>query len=154
LLAWIAAVLWLHTSPVLNGYHFVPYLHLPVAILASAGVLEALERARGDGASPLRRVVGLLLVATLFPASIAATLGALGDVRRDNVFPLAQAEVLEDLAARPAGHVLGPADLGNFIPAFTPHRVWVGQWFLTPDALGRAQRFEALMADPAVDGGL
>jgi hypothetical protein len=152
LLAWIVAIVWLHTSPLLNGYHFVPYLHLPLAILATVGALEAIERMRR--ATGGKRLAALALVAALFPASLAATASALRDVGREDAFPEAQAEVIEDLASRPGGNVLAPADLGNLIPAFTPHRVWVGQWFLTPDALARARRFEALVSQPSAGGEL
>jgi hypothetical protein len=35
------------------------------------------------------------------------------------------------------------------LPAFTPHRVWVGQWFLTPNYENRVAAYEALTGNPA-----
>ena len=59
LLAWIGAVVLLHTSPLLNGYKFVFLLHLPVCILATPAVVQlavVLWRGRnGRGAWPFSR---------------------------------------------------------------------------------------------------
>ena len=53
-------------------------------------------------------------------------------------------DVLRALATMPPGNVLSSAEFGNYVPAYTHHRVYVGHWFLTPDFVQRAQ--EALAA--------
>ena len=40
--------------------------------------------------------------------------------------------MLNLLGTLPPGNVLATADLGNYIPAYTDHRVYVGHWFLSP----------------------
>jgi hypothetical protein len=64
------------------------------------------------------------------------------------VTPAAYLEVARLLAAEPAGNVLAPWDLGNVIPAYGPHRVYVGHWFLTPDYTTRAQAYATLVNTP------
>jgi hypothetical protein len=147
LLAWIVTVVWLHSSPVLNGYHFVPYLHLPLCIVAAAAVDRewALRRSFARRQWAAAGVLALLL----FAAPFAVTSQAIADVWRYNVFPGAYGEVLVDLQGRPAGNALVPPTLGNILPAFTPHRVWVGHWFMTPDKLIRAAQYEEWTSDPA-----
>jgi hypothetical protein len=152
LLAWIGTVVWLHSSPLVNGYHFVPYLHLPLAILAATGLEEALLRARDATLWGKTATAGLVLA--LLPGSLVVTAGALAGVSRENVFPAAHAAIIEDLARRPPGNVLGPVDLGNLVPAFTPHRVWAGHWFLTPDVLARHEHYRKLMAGSGDLAGL
>ena len=52
------------------------------------------------------------------------------------------------LSHKPAGNVLAPPDLGNILPAFTPDRVWVGHWFLTPDYAERSKLYTSLSRNP------
>jgi hypothetical protein len=40
-----------------------------------------------------------------------------------------------------------PSGLGNVLPAFSPHRVWVGHWFLTPDYDERHETFRRLISE-------
>ena len=139
--AWIAAVALLHTSPLLNGYHFVFQLHLPVA-LAAAPAAAALAATR-------RRLTVAALALGLFVSPLAITWEALADVRRESRVPAPWIEAVERLANEPAGNVLAPWQLGNLIPAYGPQRVFVGHWFLTPDYAERARRYAAVVGDPA-----
>jgi len=147
LLAWIAAVVWLHSSPVLNGYHFLLYLHLPLCILAAAALDRGWSLWRSFGA--LQWAGAAVLAFALFAAPFAVTARAVADVARYNVFPAAYGDVLVDLQGRPPGNALVPATLGNIVPAFTPHRVWVGHWFMTPDKVQRSAQYERVTSDPA-----
>jgi hypothetical protein len=146
-LAWIGVVVWLHSSPVLNGYHFLLYLHLPLCILAASALDRAWSLHRSFGA-PQWAGVALLAVA-LFAAPVATTARAVADVARHDLFPADYGDVIVDLAARPAGNAIVPPSLGNLLPAYTPHRVWVGHWFMTPDRPQRAARYARWTSDPA-----
>ena len=152
LFAWIAAVVWLHSSPVLNGYHFLLYLHLPLCILAASAADRAWSLHRTFGAVQWAGVV--VLCGALFAAPFAVTARAVSDVARYNVFPADYGDVIVDLQRRPAGNALVPPALGNLLPAFTPHRVWVGHWFMTPDKVGRAAQYERWTSDPSTLAGL
>jgi len=147
MLAWIATVVWLHSSPVLNGYHFILYLHLPLCIVAASAVESAWSLRRSFGVREW--AVAGLLAAVLFVSPIVVTARAIGDVALYNVFPAAYGEVLVDLQRRPAGNALVPPTLGNLVPAYTSHRVWVGHWFMTPDKVRRAAQYEQWTTDPA-----
>jgi hypothetical protein len=134
--AWTLAVVLLHTSPVLNGYHFVFHLHVPLCLAAAPALADATRRLRTRGAA------GVLLAAALygaaFQSAVAVTARSLRDVRDHRVWTAAL-DLIERLGHHPAGHVLTVAPLGNFIPAYTAHRVYVGHWFLTPQYAARAQ---------------
>lgn len=144
---WIAVVAWLHSSPVLNGYHFLLYLHLPLCILAADALAHGLSLHRTFGVA---RWAGVALLAVLlFGTPFVVTARALADVARYDVFPADYGDVIVDLQRRPAGNALVPPTLGNLLPAYTPHRVWVGHWFMTPDKPARAQQYEAWTRDPA-----
>lgn len=145
--AWIAAVAWLHSSPLLNGYHFLLYLHLPVCILAAPALARLWRPSELAGLARWAGAAALAFV--LFAAPLAVTTRAMDDVARYNLFPADEADVLLDLQRRPAGNALVHARLGNLVPAFTPHRVWLGHWFLTPDRKARATRYERCTSDPA-----
>jgi hypothetical protein len=140
---WVGAVAVLHSSNLVNGYHFLFGLHLPVAIVAAGPVATAWRARGGRPAIPIR--AGLL--ALLFGAPIATTVI---DVRSASEYRVAApvAELLKALGAAPEGNVLAPAYFGNLIPAYGPHRVFVGQWFLTPDYDRRSALYEQLVADP------
>jgi len=134
--AWTVAVIVLHTSTVLNGYHFVYQLWPPLCIAAAPTLARALE-----GASPARAAVLLVL---LFQASFTLTAKCIDEVQTHRI-RAAGFQVLDALAKLPPGNVLAPADLGNYIPAYTDHRVYVGHWFLTPAYAQRAQEAAAAL---------
>jgi hypothetical protein len=146
LLAWIATVAWLHSSPLLNGYHFVPYLHLPMCVVAAGALDEAWSRRQR--AAPRDWALAGVTAVALFASPLVVTAGAIADVAASNLYPQSYARVVVDLAGRPAGNALVPPALGNLLPAYTPHRVWAGHWFLTPDEATRAARYEQLTGDP------
>lgn len=146
-LAWIGVVVWLHSSPVLNGYHFLLYLHLPLCILAASALDRGWSLHRSFGAAQWAGVA--LLVFVLFSAPVATTVRAVADVERYDLFPADYGDVIVDLAARPAGNAIVPPALGNLLPAYTAHRVWVGHWFMTPDKPQRAARYARWTSTPA-----
>jgi hypothetical protein len=144
LAAWIATVVLLHTSPVLNGYHFVFQLHLPVALAAAPAVADTASRLRSTG----RRFALALVVVGLFAAPLAITWESILDVRRDSLVPRPYVEVARLLAREPPGNVLTPWHIGNLVPAFGPQRSFVGHWFLTPNYKERARAYAELVSDP------
>jgi len=53
------------------------------------------------------------------------------------------------LSELPAGNVITPFELGNLVPAYTDHRVWLGHWFMTPNKLARIHQYDAIVTgDP------
>lgn len=150
LFAWVMAIVLLHSSPVLNGYHFVFHLHLPLAIVGAVGLREAWLAWNTDRLPA--RVVTAALVLALAPSAFFVTRDSIDDVERENRMPASYGKIVSTLSGLPAGNALVPAPLGNVLPAFTPHRVWIGHWFLTPDALARGRHYQELVdgtADPA-----
>ena len=58
------------------------------------------------------------------------------------------------LAQEPAGKVYTSPHIGTLIPAYTPHRVYLGHWFLTPDYPAKLAYFNDLMEGRASPRGL
>lgn len=144
LLAWVAAVVFLHTSPVVNGYHFLFHLHLPLCICAAPVVSGLAQRVR-EPASQRLAACGWMLA--LFLNAPLVTAESIGDIARRNLRPDSYRAVIDELAALPAGNVLTPPELGNVLPAYTSHRVWVGHWFLTPGFHDKSASYETLTTE-------
>ncbi len=134
---WIIGIALLHSSPLLNGYHFVPYLFLPVCILAATPLTHALEQTRS------RPVLKFGLLAFVFLPTLFSVLEAVNNIYRDNAISTDTAKVLDWLKTRPAGNVLCPPALGAILPTVTGHRVWCGQWFLTPRFKFKGPQYQA-----------
>ncbi|MCO6457185.1 MAG: hypothetical protein J5I93_17960 [Pirellulaceae bacterium] len=152
LLGWIAAVVWLHTSPVLNGYHFICYLHLPLCVLAAGELRRLVERFRAGELAPRWVPAGGLVL--VFGSSVFLTFEALGDLSWHNRVPrdyLRVADWLSRQPRQPDDHVLAPPELGNLLPAYTGQHVWVGHWFLTPEYHPRVARWRRWIADAEND---
>lgn len=144
LAAWAAAVILLHTSPVLNGYHFVFQLHLPIALAAAPAVAATASRLRARG----RRLALALVMIGLFASPLAITWESILDAQRDSVVPRPYLEVARLLAREPPGNVLAPWHMGHLIPAYGPQRSFVGHWFMTPDYKARVRIYDELVGDP------
>jgi hypothetical protein len=142
---WVGAVILLHTSNVINGYHFVFGLHLPLCIVAAEPVASWF-RERCPSARDWTGTLAVLVA--LFGATPATTLDDFRATAR-NYLPEGTHRLLVSLASLPPSHVLAPADIGNLIPAFSRHRVYVGHWFMTPDFQQRAERARELLDNPA-----
>ncbi|HSE62264.1 MAG TPA: hypothetical protein VLG15_01500 [Thermoanaerobaculia bacterium] len=150
LVAWIAAVVFLHSSPVVNGYHFVFHLHLPVALAAAPAVAATVSRFTETG----RRVALALVLAGLFASPLAITWEAMRDVYRDSVVPRPYLDVARRLGREPPGNVLAPWQIGHLIPAYGPQRSFVGHWFMTPKYSARVRIYGELVGDPRRTGDL
>ena len=142
LLAWLLAAVFLHTSTLLNGYHFASQLHVPLCILAAPAFFETWRAARGG-----RRGAQLLCLLT-FAAPLLLTVESLSLLRRTHRVPVEYVRLIEVLRQRPAGNVLAGARLGNVLPAYTDHRVYVGHHFLTPRFRARQRDVIAWSTDP------
>jgi hypothetical protein len=70
------------------------------------------------------------------------------DAREENFVPAAFVPTIAELRRVPPTHVLAPPQLGNVIPAATPHRVWLGQWFMTPQYRDRSRWYGLLVENP------
>jgi len=142
LLAWLLAAVFLHTSTLLNGYHFAFQLHLPLCILAAPAFFETWQAARAG-----RRGAQALCLLT-FAAPLLLTAESLTLLQRTHPVPAEYARIIEALEQRPAGNVFTGARLGNVLPAYTDHRVYVGHHFLTPQFPTRQREVIAWSTDP------
>ncbi|MAR08523.1 MAG: hypothetical protein CL681_10660 [Blastopirellula sp.] len=150
LLAWIAAVIFMHTSPVLNGYHFVMYLHLPLCILAAPVLRQQLQEVRGSatpGTRIWKRMVAYGTLLLTFVSFALVTIEATADIRRNNLRPAEYEQIISELQALPAGRLLADHELGSIVPTYTSHQVYVGHWFLSPDFLAKRERYAKLTSD-------
>jgi hypothetical protein len=128
LAAWTLAVVFLHASTVLNGYHFVFQLWPPLCLAAAPALMHTLGRLRIQRYGFARAAV---LLALVFQAPLTLTAKCVAEVQTHRI-RADGLKVLNILGTLPAGNVIATADLGNYIPAYTDHRVYVGHWFLSP----------------------
>jgi hypothetical protein len=59
-------------------------------------------------------------------------------------------EAIEILKSLPEGNVLCDPIIGNFVPALTQHKVYVGHWFLTPEYTQKSKRYTEAMQGKGV----
>lgn len=139
--AWTIAIVLLHTSPLVGGYHFAFHLSAPVCLAAASGLSPALAGLRA-------RRLGWVAIAAmgvlLFQTPLTLTAKCLREVE-DGRVRRSTMHAVEALAPLPPGNVLATMDVGLWVPAYTDHRVFVGQWFLTPSAQQRATAAEAAL---------
>ena len=140
IVCWATTVAVLHALPGLNGYHFLFHLHVPLVLLAAPAAAIAF-----GAAGPLRRA---WLILALFLSSVAVTVEATREVVHGNLVPRSSIETAQVLGTRPPGNVLAPPSVGGLIPAWGPHRVWVGQWYLSPSTQERTLVVEEMFEAP------
>jgi hypothetical protein len=138
LAAWVTGIALLHSSPVLNGAHFVAYLHLPVCLLAAPALTSLWTLGP--------RLPGVAVALALFASPLVLTVNAVR-VSAAFVLPDGFAEILADLSRLPPGNVLAPSGAGTLIPAYARHRVVAGHPFMTPDFSSRAAFVDTLLAE-------
>lgn len=146
LMTWFGIVALLHSSPVLNGAKFLLYVQLPVCLLAAPvarSVYERFRQAALRGKTGWALVLGLALVSCL-----TNTVEGLVQIGPVNAVPADAMRVVRFLEPLPPGNVLAPAEVGNLIPAFTRHRVYVGHWFLSPGYYRRVATYDRLTTPP------
>ncbi len=127
LAAWLLAVTFLHSSPVLNGYHFLYFLHLPLCIVAAPSIAATFERCSASA-----RPLAWSLAALLFLAPVAVTGQAVFEGLRDHKVSTETMAILTRLANEPPGNVLAPPAIARLVPAYTGHRADASHWFLSP----------------------
>jgi hypothetical protein len=132
IVGWWAGVVLIATSTLLSGYHFVYGLHIPLCIAAAPGLRAWLDATRAAGtAGKLRKLAVAVL---LFVSPFYITLRSLMEAPLHYpALPTAYVALFSDLRGLAPTRILAPPTLGNVIPALTPHRVWIGHWFMTPD---------------------
>jgi len=146
LMAWFGMVAMLHSSPILNGAKFLFHAHLPVCLLAAPVARSVYDRFRQ--AAPLGQAGWGLLLGLTLASSLTTTLEGLVQIGPVNSVPADAMRVVRFLEPLPPGNVLSPAEVGNLIPAFTRHRVYVGHWFLSPGYHRRVATFDRLTTPP------
>ena len=147
--AWTLAVIALHTSPILNGYHFLYFLHLPVAVVAAPAVRDTFARLRQGGAPG--RLGALVLLVALFLSSLVVTVQAMGEAMAGSQVPADHLAVAQRLGREPTGNVLSSAELGNLVPALSADHVYVGHWFMTPGYEARKAEVDRLFGAAHLD---
>jgi len=139
--AWTIAVVLLHTSPLVGGYHFAFHLAPPVCLAAAAGLSPVLDRLRSR---PLGWAAIVAIAVLLFQTPLTLTWKCVREVE-DGRVRHSTMHAVEALASLPPGNVLSTMDVGQWVPAYTDHRVYVGQWFLTPSAQQRAAAAQVVL---------
>jgi hypothetical protein len=138
IVAWVIIIVFLHSSPLINGYHFVYLLPLPLCILAARPVRAVFDRSG-------KRAIALALA--LFAAPVFILMGMLKASEQYSV-PRDTMRVVSTLEKLPTGNVMSHMQIGNIIPSRTQHRVWLGHWFLTPGYAYRAEEYTAMTEQP------
>ncbi len=128
LATWTLAVMALHSSPVLNGFHFVFHLHLPICIAATPPFRRFLETSQRTAVGSLLRwgMLTGLFASALYTTYVSAT-GALSFQA-----PADSVQIAKHLGTQPRGNVWASPELSNLIPAYSGQFVYAGHWFLTP----------------------
>jgi hypothetical protein len=142
ILAWVLAAVLLHTSPLINGFHFVYFLPLPLCIVAAPAVRRLFAPAAGP------RWRALAAGGALFAAAPFTTLTAMRTAEHEDYQTVDTMRVIHLLAAQPPGNALVPPPVGNALPSVSGHRVWFGHWFLTPNYTAKIAAYRALASDP------
>ena len=140
--AWTIAVMLMHTSPLINGYHFVCYLHIPLCIVGAGVFADVLRKARSSNNRV--QIAATLMLVVLFQSTPAVTWRSARRVL-DYQVPAPIMTAISRLERMPAGNVYTSPHIGTLIPAYTRHHVYVGHWFLTPDYTARQTQFMDLL---------
>ncbi|MBU6400477.1 MAG: hypothetical protein KGS61_09180 [Verrucomicrobia bacterium] len=149
--AWIASVVFLHTSSLFNGYHFVFQLHLPLCILAAGALDDLLRHWPTD--PPGTRLWAALGLAVVFQSPLVLTWRSVNQAVAFQV-PVEVMRAVARISRERPGKVYTSSEIGEVLPAYSSHRVYVGHWFLTPDYLTKRNYFIALREGRADPGGL
>ena len=136
---WTLAAVLMSVSTLINGYHFVFLIHIPLCIAAAPVVSEIASKGRATF---------IVICVLLFSSTVFSTIQASRDVGGLSQVPSEAMAVVRDLADERSGNVMAPAELGNIIPAFGPHKVWTGQWFMTPGYAERAAKYRTWFGSP------
>jgi hypothetical protein len=143
LLCYLLCVLALHSNPFINGYHFVYGAHIPLCLFATPTLVATFKNVKP---LVLRATFGLLL----FSNPIMVTFVNSMDVYDRYAVPSEFKEAIEILKSLPEGNVLCDPIIGNFVPALTQHKVYVGHWFLTPEYAQKSRRYIEAMQGKGV----
>lgn len=137
---WILPVVLLHHSGTINGYKFLFYLHIPLVLMATPYFLHLLQN--------FPRLSCILLFPLLFQAPVFHTLEGWQEIRsRADIAPSIYAEI-KKLQTIPASTIIAPQPIANMIPAFTPHYVFYGHWFLTIEYAEKEKLYQYLAHHP------
>jgi hypothetical protein len=140
ILVWIFPVIFLHHSDIVNGYKFLFYLHIPVVILATPYFLHLLQN--------FSRLSYFLIFPLLFNAPVFQTIEGIQEIKsREYISPAIYAEI-KKLQTIPKANIIAPTPVDTMIPAFTPHNVFCGHWFLTPGYQEKGKLYSYLVDHP------
>lgn len=142
---WTLVVIVLHSSPVLNGFHYAMFLPLPIGIAAA----EPFHRFLKISPTDFRQRAGQLLVISLtFCMPLILTLQSILVTPLENMVDPDTVQVIRWFQQQPQGNIFGPLEVCSLIPAYSTHRVYVGHWFLTPDYFVRRKQSRDFLRDP------
>ncbi|MCX8108154.1 MAG: hypothetical protein N3G20_05050 [Verrucomicrobiae bacterium] len=140
---WTVTVVFMHSSPLFNGHHYVFHLHLPLAVVG-ASAFESLCRSARETMSFGRQLLAALMLAATFQSPFAVTFRAIKQVLNYQIPEPAMA-ALNYLAGLPPGTVYTSPHLGTLVPAYTRHHTYLGHWFLTPNYAEKQKHFNEII---------
>lgn len=147
--AWTMMVVFLHSSPILNGYHYIPYLHFPLCLVAAGSFIHGLDRLKSRNVV-MRDLAIVFYCAVFFFSPLATTNQSILSIYKANARSKETFQVLDWLRGKEAGNVLCSGRLGLLVPVYTGHRVYVGHWFLSPEYREKDERFYKLVATAGI----
>jgi len=142
---WVIVIMILHSSPIMNGYKFVMYLHIPMCITAAPALSNWLSEQKKNILGYIKSFIILILI---FISAVFVTQESVKEVKAYGI-PSSWLLLIEKMKDLPAGNVLAPMAISNVLPSFTPHRVFNGHWFMTPDSDLKARFYETIMQNPS-----
>jgi hypothetical protein len=146
LAGWTIAVIFMHASTVFNGYHFVFGLHVPLSIVASSFADTLFKKNHRQKLKAVAYKTFVIFI--LFTSPFFITYKSLQGIEQSTYLPQYVVDLLDDLEDAPPGNIVSDPLLGNIIPALTPHRVWIGHWFMTPDYRKRIALYSQFINNP------
>lgn len=147
ILAWLAGSVLLSVNPLWAGAKHQYLVHLPLALLATHGFLEARERSPWVR-SLSRGIPAVLLAALVF---LNAPISILKDFPKtasqaDAYRHAADLEAMRFLAGQPAGAVLCDGRSGAVIAWLGDKKVFQGHWLLTLDSRTKRREMAAFFS--------
>ena len=144
LVSWIFTIVLLHNSPMINGYHFLMYLHIPICIISAPAIANWFSNQKKNFIGYCRSgIIGILI----FISAIFVFIESVREVRAYGI-PASWLSIAKKMKELPSGNVLAPMPLSNVLPSFTPHKVYNGHWYMTPDSNTKSNLYYTIMQNP------
>lgn len=144
MIGWTTAIVILHNSPILNGYKFLMYLHMPICIVAAPAVADWFKNQKKNLIGYCRSGIVIILI---FISTIFISIESIKEVRAYGI-PESWLSIAKKMKELPPGNILAPMPLSNILPSFTHHKVYNGHWFMTPDSNLKSKFYLTIMQNP------